>query len=155
MSSPIQIKALPVMTVARLQRRVTAAEIGPFIRHALTTLETAIQAAAVLTSGPPRAIYPEPLDATTPGLVLVEWPVEAAFDPPPEVEIAAVPATEAACTTITLAEAAHAGTFYDAVYAWITAQNRQPAGPARELYLARKDGLSPDAAYLEIQVPLR
>jgi DNA-binding transcriptional MerR regulator len=97
--------------------------------------------------------------AAAPAFVLYHGPVNAEEDGPVEVCVPAgdgdrrLPAGEVAFTEISGRQCQFPEILgaYDAVYRWVKEHGRQPAGPAREIYLS---GPGADER-LEIAVPLR
>jgi DNA-binding transcriptional MerR regulator len=98
-------------------------------------------------------------EAAAPAFVLYHGPVNADEDGPVEVCVPAgdgdrrLPAGEVAFTQITGRQCQFPEILgaYDAVYRWVKEHGREPAGPAREIYLS---GPGADER-LEIAVPLR
>jgi effector-binding domain-containing protein len=98
-------------------------------------------------------------NAAAPAFVLYHGPVNAEEDGPVEVCVPAgdgdrrLPAGEVAFTEISGRQCQFPEILgaYDAVYRWVKEHGREPAGPAREIYLS---GPGADER-LEIAVPLR
>lgn len=149
------IKSLPAQMVGSLSQQVVIAEIGPFTRRAFRTLEDAIVDAGAKSAGLPMALYYDPMSETEPGLMEIAWPVEQPFDSS-EITFKQIPAMRVASVTVSRdqADAGEIPAYYGMVFAWIAQQGYTVAGPGRECHLARRDSITGDQPYMEIQIPV-
>jgi effector-binding domain-containing protein len=151
----MDIKTVPARTIISMSKQVTSSEVGPFCRQAFEMIETAILNAGLTIQHSPFAIWYELISDTNPGLVEVGWPVSELFDAP-HLTFKEQPSQQVAYLRVTLDESESGmPERYGALYEWIGKQGLQPSGPPYENYLAKKQDLSPNDDYIEIQVPVR
>lgn len=151
----IELKSIPAQLVASLSQQVVIPEIGPFTRQAFRALEQAITDAGVKMRGAPMAIYYDRMTETERGLMEIAWPIEKSFDAS-NITFKELPAMKVVSVAVSRdqADAGEIPACYGKTFEWIAQQGYKVAGPNRECHLARRDSITSDQPYIEIQIPI-
>jgi len=150
-----EIKTVPAQDVIAMSHRGSYDEIGA-VYHALRTWA---RARGVRVSGPGLTTFlaqPTEFNPLT-GSYEVCLPVEGAVEGDASVSVKRLPATTVAAVRVKGPYEGIAAR-YSEMLAWLTAENREIAGPPREVYLKRPDAEgrgNPDEYLTEIQFPIR
>ena len=133
---PISLRDVPPQTVATLSRRLTVADLSPYICSAVRTLTQHVEDSGATVSGPMLVIFHGVVDEDSDGPVEVCLPYDGRVDPAGDIAIRVEPAHLEAYTPLTRAQLHFPEVLqaYDAVFDWIGGEPLHCAGSPREVY---------------------
>ena len=140
----VKRKELSAQLALTVRKRVTMGSIAPAMGEAFAAIMAHVEAGGAQYAGPPFALYPgEMADEFD---VVLCMPVAPGATAGPGVDLEEIPGGTFACTMhegpySTLGEA------YEALQAWMAANDKQPGAPVREVYL-NDPGSVPEAELL-------
>jgi effector-binding domain-containing protein len=148
----VAVKQNPAQTVASLTMSTSLAAIGADLGRGFGTLVAALGTAGQQPAGAPFVIYHDIIDEKTDGRIEICIPVPGPVSSA-DVSTVEIPAGSVAFVT-------HRGPYseispaYHVVTGWLEENNRQPAGPPREVYLNDPQSAAPEDLLTEVQFPL-
>ena len=134
---PISLRDVPPQTVATLSRRLTVADLSPYIDSAVRTLTQYVGDSGAALNGPMLVIYHGVVDEDSDGPVEVCVPYDGRVDPAGDIAVRVEPAHLEAYTPLTRAQLHFPEVLqaYDAVADWIGSQPLHCAASPREVYV--------------------
>ncbi len=153
MAYEVTLKEVPDMLVASVRRRASMATVGKETPEAFHELAEAVIPVG-FGDGMPGIIYFGKVGPETEWEMEIFMPVARPFEPPEGMQVRTLAGTTCASTV-------HRGPYrelepaHDAIVAWIRANDRQVAGPPRELYLNDPNEVGEDQTLTEVLFPVR
>jgi effector-binding domain-containing protein len=135
----ISTREVPEQKVLTMTRRVTVADLSPFIGEAMTALLEHVKRSGASDEWPPFVVYHGHVDEESDGPVEVGVSVEGQVEPVGDMAVRIEPEHEAAFTRLTKGQMQFPSVLsaYDAVRDWISGQHAlQTCAPPREVYFA-------------------
>lgn len=139
--------------VAAVTREVTMESVGAAVGEGFGSLMGALTTAGVPAAGAPFIIMHEVIDEESSGDIEICIPVAGVFDPKTPVESKEIPGGLAAGTIHKGAYEEVAGA-YHALSAWMSANDYEPHGPPREVYLNDPAEVSVSEQLTEVLWPI-
>jgi len=152
----VRTRIIPERTLLSLSRHVHAAEADAFFGEAFARLRSAAPGVAGIAGCPFLVFYGEVSDDSDGPVELCRPVAESPDATPAELELRTEPAHDEAFIRLALKDMGWPAMApaVDALYGWLHAQGREPAGALRQVLIADQRTAAPDNDVCDLSVPL-